>query len=176
MSEHQRSAHDHPHDGAKLTFEAKVLTVSDSVDAGTRADEGGPAVSALLADAGFLIVERRVCADGPESVALSLSNMAYNFWGLIVTTGGTGFGPRDMTPEGTVRILDRRAYGLSEAMRAAHPNGRLSRIVAGTRGHALIINTPGSPNGAVEMLEAIVDVLPHALSLMAGVETPHPRT
>ena len=100
--------------------------------------------------------------------------MAYAFNGMIVTTGGTGFGPRDQTPEGTRRLLDREAPGLAEAMRAINPLGRLSRGVAGTRGLALIVNTPGSREGAVEMLEAVIDVVPHALELMARRPSQHP--
>lgn len=155
-------------------LKAKILTVSDSVVAGTREDLSGPALVEQLTAAGFRIVEHRVCADGSESTALALAHMAYNFHGLIVSTGGTGFAPRDMTPEGTVRILDRRAYGLSEAMRAVNPLGRLSRGVAGTRGSALIVNVPGSPKGAVEMLGAVLDVIPHALRLMGGEHDAHP--
>ncbi|HNI36179.1 MAG TPA: molybdopterin-binding protein, partial [Microthrixaceae bacterium] len=85
-----------------------------------------------------------------------------------------GFSPRDMTPEGTVRILDRRAYGLSEAMRAVNPLGRLSRGVAGTRGRALILNVPGSTSGSIEMLDAVLDVIPHAIRLMGGDPDEHP--
>lgn len=153
---------------------AKVLTVSDSVHAGTREDKSGVALAQRLREAGFEIVEHRVCPDGADTVANALSNMAYFFNGLIVTTGGTGFGPRDKTPEGTRRVLDRRASGLAEAMRAVNPLGRLSRGVAGIRGSALILNVAGSPTGAVEMLDAVLDIVPHALRLMAGHETPHP--
>jgi len=158
----------------EVQFEAKVLTVSDGVVAGTREDRSGVALCEHLGANGFRIVEHRLTADGSEEVAHALAHMAYNFLGLIVSTGGTGFSPRDMTPEGTVRILDRRAYGLSEAMRAVNPLGRLSRGVAGTRGRALILNVPGSTAGAIEMLDAVLDVVPHALSLMAGEHEPHP--
>lgn len=160
--------------GTPFKLKAKILTVSDGVTAGTREDRSGPAIAEHLGAAGFRIVEHRVCADGSEAVAHALQHMAYNFLGLIVSTGGTGFAPRDMTPEGTVRILDRRAYGLSEAMRAVNPLGRLSRGVAGTRGRALIVNLPGSPNGSIEMLDAILDVVPHALRLMGGEHDEHP--
>ena len=155
-------------------LQAKVLTVSDGVIAGTRQHASGPALVARLTDAGFEVIEHRVCSDGAEQVANALSHMAYFFNGVIVTSGGTGFGPRDKTPEGTRRVLDRRAPGLAEAMRAANPLGRLSRGVAGTRGRALILNTAGSPSGAVEMLDAVLDVVPHALALMAGGAAPHP--
>lgn len=152
---------------------AKVLTVSDGVVAGTREDRSGAALAQRLADEGYDVVDRRVVADGRENVGEALVEMADGFAGLIVTTGGTGFGPRDLTPEGTRVVLDREAPGLAEAMRLANPLGRLSRAVAGTRGRALIINTPGSTAGAIECLEAVLDVLPHALRLLAGAPTAH---
>jgi len=105
-------------------------------------------------------------------VAVAIAELAGGFSGLIVTTGGTGFGPRDLTPEGTSRVLDRAAPGLAEAMRLASPLGRLSRATAGTLGTSLVVNLPGSTKGALECLEAVVDVLPHALSLLRG-ERPH---
>jgi molybdenum cofactor synthesis domain-containing protein len=101
-------------------------------------------------------------------VGEAVVDMAEDFNGLIISTGGTGFGPRDLTPEGTRVVLDREAPGLGEAMRAVNPLGRLSRAVAGTRGRSLVINTPGSPGGAVESLEAVLDVIPHAVRLLAG--------
>ena len=153
---------------------AKVLTVSDGVAAGTRDDVSGRALVELLRQHGFTVLEHRVTTDGAESVANALSHMAYSFNGVIVTTGGTGFGPRDKTPEGTRRVLDRRASGLAEAMRSVNPLGRLSRGVAGTRGRSLILNVPGSSSGAVEMLTAVLDVVPHAVRLMADNADPHP--
>jgi molybdenum cofactor synthesis domain-containing protein len=164
----------HAHDSGSVLLEAKVLTVSDGVAAGTREDTGGAAVADCLASAGFRVVERRVSSDGVNEVANTLTYLAYGFNGVVVTTGGTGFGPRDLTPEATKRILDRSAPGLAEAMRAVNPLGRLSRNIAGIRGRALILNTPGSPGGAVEMLEAVIDVLPHVVELMAGVTDSHP--
>ena len=152
---------------------AKVLTVSDGVIAGTREDRSGEALEALLAGAGYDVVERRAVADGTESVAGALAEMTDGFAGLVVTTGGTGFGPRDLTPEGTRQVVERLAPGLSEAMRLVNPLGRLSRAVAGTRGRALILNTPGSPRGAVECTEAVLDVLPHALRLLSDEPTAH---
>jgi molybdenum cofactor synthesis domain-containing protein len=157
-----------------MELAAKVLTVSDGVVAGTREDEGGTAVVERLEQAGFEVVEHRVTSDGVDEVANALTYMAYGFLGVIVTTGGTGFGPRDLTPEATKRILDRTAPGMAEAMRTVNPLGRLSRNIAGVRGRALILNTPGSPKGAVEMLEAVLDVLPHAVELMEGAHPPHP--
>ena len=155
-----------------MNYQAKVLTVSDSVVRGDRQDQSGPAVARALADAGFEVVEQSRVADGRASVAGDVARMASSFTGLVVTTGGTGFGPRDMTPEGTAEVLDRQAPGLAEAMRRSGPLGPLSRGVAGTRGSALVVNLPGSPKGALECLGAIVDLLPHAISVLAG-EQPH---
>jgi molybdopterin adenylyltransferase len=151
---------------------AKVLTVSDGVVEGSREDRSGAALAELLVAAGFAVLDRRVVADGVESVAAALRELSEGFRGLVVTTGGTGFGPRDLTPEGTLAVLDRQAPGLAEAMRLVSPLGRLSRAVAGTRGQALILNTPGSTKGCVETLEAVLDVVPHALDLLAG-DRPH---
>ncbi len=158
-----------------VDLQAKVLTVSDRVSDGTREDTGGAALVSQLIDAGFEVVEHRVVADGVNEVINALTYMAYGFNGVIVTTGGTGFSPRDQTPEGTKRVLDRSAPGMAEAMRAANPLGRLSRNVAGIRGRAVILNTPGSPDGAVEMLNAVLDALPHAVELMAGKSVHHPH-
>lgn len=152
---------------------AKVLTVSDGVVAGTRTDTGGPAVARFLEEHGFEVVERRVVADGEHHVALALVELTEGFAGLVVTTGGTGFGPRDETPEGTVVVLERDAPGMAEAMRLVSPLGRLSRGLVGIRGRSIICNTPGSPTGCIEQLGAIVDVLPHALRLLHGTPSPH---
>lgn len=147
---------------------AKVLTVSESVHAGTREDRSGEALAELLAARGYDVVERRCVPDGRDAVAAAVEAMAEGFTGLVVTTGGTGFSPTDCTPEGTLAVLDRLAPGLAEAMRAASPLGRLSRGVAGTLGRALVVNVPGSPAGATESIDAVADVLPHALDLLAG--------
>lgn len=147
---------------------AKVLTVSDGVVAGTRDDRSGTALVDRLTAAGFDVIEHRVVADGLQSVGEAIVEMADGFGGLLVTTGGTGFGPRDLTPEGTRAVIDREAPGLAEAMRAVNPLGRLSRAVAGARGATLVLNVPGSPGGAVECLEAVLDVVPHAVRLLAG--------
>ena len=156
-----------------MTPRAKVLTVSDGVVAGTREDTSGAALADRLARAGYGVVEHRAVADGVDNVAGALRQLAEDFAGLIVTTGGTGFGPRDLTPEGTIAVADRQAPGLAEAMRLASPKGRLSRGVAGTVGRAIVLNTPGSSAGAVECLEAVLDVLPHALALLAEEPTEH---
>lgn len=155
---------------------AKILTVSDSVSSGAAEDRAGDGLATLLADAGFEVVERTVVADGAESVADAVAHLAAGFTGLLVTTGGTGFGPRDLTPEGTARVVDRVAPGLAEAMRAASPKGRLSRGMAGVVDRCLVLNTPGSTSGAAESLQAVFDVLPHALALLAGADPhPHPK-
>lgn len=153
---------------------AKVVIVSDSVDSGEREDLAGPLLSSRLKDAGYTIVEYRAIPDGEESVAVNLREMSRGFSGLVVTSGGTGFSPRDLTPEGTARVLEREAPGLSEAMRLVNPLGRLSRGRAGTVGQCLILNCPGSPRGALECLEAVLDVLAHALELLSGEAAPHP--
>ncbi len=158
-----------------MTRAAKVLTVSDGVVAGTREDRSGEVLVERLTADGYQVVDRRVVPDGTQPVAGALSDMAAGFTGLVVTTGGTGFGPRDLTPEGTRQVLDREAPGLAEAMRLANPaKGRLSRGLAGTVGECLVLNTPGSSAGAIESLEAVLDVLPHALDLLAGRPTGHP--
>lgn len=152
---------------------AKVLTVSDGVVHGTREDRSGTALVERLAAEGYSVEDHRVVEDGTKSVAAALTDLAEGFAGVIVSTGGTGFTPRDLTPEGTKAVLEREAPGLAEAMRLVSPLGRLSRGVAGIRGQAVILNTPGSPKGCVEQLEAVLDVLPHALRLLAETPTDH---
>jgi molybdenum cofactor synthesis domain-containing protein len=159
--------------GAPFTLQAKVLTVSDGVVAGTREDRSGAALAAALEEAGYRVLERTTIADGIANVAAAVTRLASGFAGLVVTTGGTGFAPRDQTPEGTREVLDREAPGLAEAMRLVSPKGRLSRGLAGTRGRAIVLNTPGSPAGATECLAAVLDVLPHALALLAEEPTQH---
>jgi molybdenum cofactor synthesis domain-containing protein len=152
---------------------AKVITVSDGVAHGTRDDRSGRALVEHLGANGFEVVEHRVTADGADLVAESLVTMCDGFAGLVVSTGGTGFAPRDQTPEGTRAIIEREAPGLSEAMRLCNPLGRLSRGIAGVRGGTIVVNTPGSTTGCVEQLDAVIDVLPHALRLLHDTETGH---
>lgn len=152
---------------------AKVLTVSDGVFHGSRDDTGGRGLVEHLVANGFDVVAHEVVSDGAEVVAEALEAMCADFAGLVVTTGGTGFAPRDQTPEGTTMIIERAAPGLSEAMRAISPFGRLSRGVSGIRGRAIVCNLPGSPSGAIEQLTAVLDVLPHALALLADEPTTH---
>lgn len=154
--------------------QAKIVTVSDGVVAGTREDRSGAALATALEEAGFEVVERSVVPDGVASVAGELARVTGAFTGLVITTGGTGFAPRDHTPEGTREVLDREAPGLAEAMRLCNPLGRLSRGIAGTRGRTIVLNTPGSPSGSVECFQAVADVLPHALELLADEPTHHP--
>jgi molybdopterin adenylyltransferase len=158
---------------AEDRLRAKVLTVSDGVVAGTRDDASGRALVAQLEGAGFEVVDHQVTADGTAEVATALAALTDGFAGLVVTTGGTGFAPRDQTPEGTREVIEREAPGLAEAMRLVSPLGRLSRGIVGIRGQAVICNTPGSPKGCVEQLAAVLDVLPHALRLLAETPTSH---
>ncbi len=152
---------------------AKVLTVSDGVAHGVREDRSGEALVAHLAGAGFHVVDHRVTADGTDAVADALREMTDGFAGLVVSTGGTGFAPRDQTPEGTRAVIEREAPGIAEAMRLCNPLGRLSRGIAGIRGAAIVVNTPGSTKGCVEQLDAVIDVLPHALRLLHDTDTSH---
>lgn len=155
-------------------MKAKVLTVSDAAASGDRVDRSGPAVMARLTEAGFEVIDQAVVGDGVDSVAGALRAMVAGFEGLIVTTGGTGFSPRDLTPEATASVIERAAPGLVTAMTLANPDkGRLSRAVAGTVGRALVINVPGSTAGAVECLDAVIDTVPHALDLLAGRDPGH---
>ena len=153
---------------------AKILTVSDSVRSGSAQDRSGDALASCLSEAGFEVVERRAVEDGIDPVAGALRELSRDFNGLLVTTGGTGFSPRDLTPEATTTVLERPAPGLAEAMRLVNPLGRLSRATAGTLGTCLIVNTPGSVAGSVECLKAVLEVVPHALELLGGGR-PHPH-
>jgi molybdopterin adenylyltransferase len=156
-----------------VTLQAKVLTVSDGVAGGTREDRSGVALTARLTDAGYDVVDHRVVPDGVEPVAAALRDLTAGFAGLVVTTGGTGFGPRDLTPEGTRAVLERDAPGLAERMRSVSDHddrgfGMLSRGVCGTAGTALVCNLPGSSSGAVECLDVVLPVVAHALDLLGG--------
>ncbi|MCP3938279.1 MAG: MogA/MoaB family molybdenum cofactor biosynthesis protein [Actinomycetia bacterium] len=176
----RRVAHHHDEPGSRAhnsthadLLDAKVLTVSDGVVYGVREDRSGEALAAAVERAGFRVVERGVTSDGTDEVAAALGSMVDGFAGIVVTTGGTGFTSRDLTPEGTRKVIDREAPGLAEAMRLVNPLGRLSRAIAGTAGNAIVLNTPGSTKGCVECFEAVADVLPHAVRLLNGDPTDH---
>jgi len=157
---------------------ARVITCSDGVAHGARVDRSGPAVRELLTGNGCEVDMVTVVPDDVEAIATAIENAAGDGVRLIVTTGGTGIAPRDVTPEATMKVADRVIPGFGEAMRAASktPMAPLSRAMAATRGAALIVNLPGSMNGAVECLSAVLRVIPHALELLSGqrVET-HPQ-
>jgi molybdopterin adenylyltransferase len=156
-----------------MTAQAKVLTVSDGVAAGTRDDKSGRALVERLMAAGYDVVAHEVTGDGAGEVERALGALCDGFAGLVVTTGGTGFGPRDLTPEGTRAALDREAPGIAEAVRRASDAGgrgfgMLSRGVAGARGRALVCNLPGSASGAIEGLDVLLPVAAHAVDLLTG--------
>ena len=160
--------------GNKAKLFAKIITVSDGVSTGHREDISGQRIEERLQESDWEIISRSVIPDGMESVSTELKKAASNFHGLIVTTGGTGFGPRDFTPEGTKLVLEREAPGIAEAMRLINPLGRLSRLVAGTLNESLIINLPGSSKGSIECLDAVLDILGHAVKLLQDNSDPHP--
>ncbi len=158
---------------ARETVQAAVLTVSDRCAAGTAEDTAGPGVAELLAAAlDAHLAWHGVVADDAEAVAGTLRDLADRGLDLVLTVGGTGLAPRDVTPEATRAVLDREAPGLAEAMRAASaavtPRAWLSRAVAGVRRHTLIVNLPGSRTAARENLEALLPVLPHAVEQLRG--------
>ena len=152
-------------------FRVAVLTISDSGAQGTRRDTSGPAVVAMLQNAGFEVGAAEILPDDQDRIAARLRELAGTV-DAVLTTGGTGFGPRDVTPEATLAVCDRLAPGLAELMRSRSaeltPRAWLSRAVAGMRHNTLILNLPGSPRGAQETLALVVPLLPHALAVLRG--------
>jgi len=155
-----------------------VLTVSDGVDAGVREDRSGALLVELLAGEGY-DVDHRVVPDERERIAAAIVELAGSA-GLVLTTGGTGLGPRDVTPEATRGVLDREAPGIAEALRADSiaktPHGLLGRGVAGVRGTSLVVNLPGSTGGCRDGFAILRPALPHALELLAGEQSEHVQT
>jgi molybdopterin adenylyltransferase len=155
------------------TIRAAVLTLSDAGVRGERVDTAGPAAAELLRGAGFELAETAMLPDDQPQISALLTRWADEAqYGLVVTTGGTGLGPRDRTPEATAAVLDYRVDGIAEAMRAAGlastPRAMLSRGLSGVRKRTLIINLPGSEPGARESLEAVLPVLHHAAEVLQG--------
>jgi molybdopterin adenylyltransferase len=155
-----------------------VLTVSDGVAEGTREDESGSVLAALLGEEGYE-VERRVVPDDRDAIAEAIAELAEDA-SVVLTTGGTGLGPRDVTPEATSEVLERSAPGIAEALRADSlaktPHALLSRGLAGVRGQALVVNLPGSPGGCRDGFEVLRPALKHAVELLAGEPTAHKQT
>jgi molybdenum cofactor synthesis domain-containing protein len=152
-----------------------ILTVSDKGAKGEREDRSGPAIRELVEAAGGQVVRTRIVPDEQADIRAALIAWSDEGWDLVLTTGGTGFSPRDWTPEATRSVIEREAPGLAEAMRRAGaektPTAVLSRAVAGLRKTTLIINLPGSEKAVRESLEAILPVLPHAIGVLKGTDT-----
>jgi molybdenum cofactor synthesis domain-containing protein len=150
---------------------ASILTISDSAHQGKREDLSGPAIAAELKAAGFQIANTAVIPDEQDQIQEALKARSREAQ-LVVTVGGTGIAVRDVTPEATLAVIDRTVPGIAERMRylgaLKTPLAALSRGVCGVRGQALILNLPGSPKAAVESLQAVIDILPHALELLSG--------
>jgi molybdenum cofactor synthesis domain-containing protein len=159
-------------------MKAAVLTVSDGVSAGEREDKSGDLLAELLAADGYEL-ERRVVPDDREAIADAIVELAEDA-ALVLTTGGTGLGPRDVTPEASAEVIDRPAPGIAEAIRADSiaktPHGLLSRGIAGVRDRTLVVNLPGSPGGCRDGFAVLQPALRHALELLAGEQTAHRQT
>ena len=153
-------------------YTAAVITVSDRASRGEREDGSGPVLVELLRDRGYEVVDTRVVPDEQGVIERVLTDAAAADVALVLTTGGTGFSPRDVTPEATAAVCERMAPGIPEAMRAASmaitPRACLSREVAGIRGRTLIVNLPGSPRAARENIEAVIEPIAHGLRILRG--------
>jgi molybdopterin adenylyltransferase len=156
---------------------ARVITCSDGVARGVREDRSGPAVRDILTRGGYTVDGLLVVPDDVNEIALAIADAIDHEIRLVVTTGGTGISPRDVTPEATMRVCDRVIPGFGELMRLKSlektPMAPLSRAQAATRGPALIVNLPGSPAGACENLQAVLHLIPHALELLSGGPVDH---
>ncbi len=154
-----------------------IVTVSDSAYDGAREDLAGPALAEKLIEAGFAVIGHTVVPDERSDIAQTLRDLAEVDAPLVVTTGGTGLGPRDVTPEATQDVVERTVPGIPEAMRRAGasqtPYAILSRGVCGVLGHTLIVNLPGNPDGAVDSLASVLPVLPHALDVLRSDRHTH---
>ncbi|HEV2009497.1 MAG TPA: MogA/MoaB family molybdenum cofactor biosynthesis protein [Candidatus Limnocylindria bacterium] len=150
---------------------AAIITISTKGAAGKRMDESGPAIREALEASGIKVVHTKLVGDGVTPVGNAIREASQKA-NVVITSGGTGLSPNDMTPEATRRVIDREAPGIAEALRAHSltktPHGMLSRGVAGTLGQALVVNLPGSPKAARESLEVLIPVLSHAIELLAG--------
>ena len=156
-----------------MTIRIGIITISDRSSKAERPDASGPALLDAVSQQGWQVVRTAIIPDDFEIIVATLINWADGGEvDVILTTGGTGFSPRDVTPEATSAVIQRPAPGLAEAMRSASllvtPHAMLSRAIAGIRSHTLIVNLPGSPKGAVENLQVLIPVLPHAVQLLQG--------
>ncbi|OGS39152.1 MAG: molybdenum cofactor biosynthesis protein [Elusimicrobia bacterium RIFOXYD12_FULL_66_9] len=158
-----------------MTPVVAILTVSDRAASGERPDAGGPALRAVVERRGWRVAEVRVVADESATISSAVRDWCDGLEiRLVLTTGGTGLSPRDVTPEATRAVLDKELPGFGELMRLrgleTTPTSVLSRALAGSRGSALVVNLPGSPKGAVESFEAVADLIPHALAMLSGAD------
>ena len=156
--------------------QAHVITISDGASHGTREDKSGPALVGILYANQFEVTGPEIVPDERDRIAAAITKAADGGSNFVITSGGTGLGPRDVTPQATASVIDYEVPGLTELMRRAGlestPMAALTRGLAGVRGHTLVINVPGSPKGAVESLTAVMPVLEHALALLRG-DTKH---